>query len=65
MRPVFKAVSKGALDQMGTGTIKWKFNAPLSPWWGGWWERKVYKVRAQEILGETTCVKSGIGNNLT
>ena len=24
---------------------KWKFIAPLSPWWGGWWERLVRSVK--------------------
>ena len=24
---------------------QWKFIAPLSPWWGGWWERLVRSVK--------------------
>ena len=32
----------------------WKFIAPLSPWWGGWWERLVrsVKVALRKSLGK-------------
>ena len=42
----FQAASKTALDQMRTDTIKWKFNAPLSPWWGGCWECLVRSTKS-------------------
>jgi hypothetical protein len=33
--------------------LKWRFNPPSAPWWGGWWERIVgmVKVLLRRILG--------------
>jgi len=35
----------------GLACIKWKFNPPATPWWGGWWERMVRMVK--ELLRRT------------
>ncbi|OXA50438.1 uncharacterized protein LOC110854180 [Folsomia candida] len=36
--------------------IKWKFNPPAGPWWGGWWERVVgmVKVLLRKVLGRAS-----------
>ena len=32
-------------NMYGPLSPKWKFIAPISPWWGGWWERMVKSVK--------------------
>lgn len=36
--------------------IRWKFNPPSSPWWGGWWERLIgiLKSLLRRILGRAS-----------
>ena len=36
----FQKTSKLVQGVLGA-PIKWKFIAPRSPWWGGWWERLI------------------------
>ena len=37
----FVAAPDKILDQFGPLTPEWRFIAPNSPWWGGWWQRLV------------------------
>ena len=41
----FKAVSEIFKNRLGVYSPEWKFILPLSPWWGGWWERLVRSVK--------------------
>ena len=36
--------------------VEWRFIAPLSPWWGGWWERLVRSTKSalRKTLGRRT-----------
>ncbi|GFU84139.1 uncharacterized protein TNCV_4504381 [Trichonephila clavipes] len=38
--------------------IRWKFNPPSSPWWGGFWERLIgiLKDLLRKILGAPVCL---------
>ena len=42
----FKAFSKQIGAIFGHLAPSWRFIAPLSPWWGGWWERLVKSVKS-------------------
>ena len=42
----FKAFSKQLEGIFGHLAPNWKFIAPRSPWWGGWWERLVRSVKS-------------------
>ena len=42
-------------EYLSEKSIKWKFICPLSPWWGGYWERlmKTIKVPLKKVLGKS------------
>lgn len=42
----FVGVSKVFSAKFGISCPDWKFIAPRSPWWGGWWERLVRTVKS-------------------
>ena len=42
----FVAAPDKILRQFGPLTPEWRFIAPNSPWWGGWWERLVRSVKS-------------------
>ncbi len=42
----FVGVSKLMHSVFGTNAPGWRFIAPRSPWWGGWWERLVRSVKS-------------------
>ena len=46
--PPFKAY-------LAESSIEWKYICPLSPWWGGFWERlmKTIKIPMKKILGKS------------
>ena len=50
----FKAFSKQLQGIFGPMAPRWKFIAPRSPWWGGWWERLVRSVKnsLKKVLGK-------------
>ena len=42
-------------EYLGEQSIQWKFICPLSPWWGGFWERfmKTIKLPLKKVLGRS------------
>ena len=42
---IFKAAQKQFSAHFGPHTPSWKYIAPISPWWGGWWERLICSVK--------------------
>ena len=53
----FISVANQFQNYFGMLSPKWKFIAPRSPWWGGWWERLVRSVKSalKKSLG-TRCL---------
>ncbi|XP_076037767.1 uncharacterized protein LOC143023139 [Oratosquilla oratoria] len=53
----FKSVAKALQQYFSVLSPEWKFIAPRSPWWGGWWERLVRSVKSalKKCLG-TRCL---------
>ncbi|XP_076044749.1 uncharacterized protein LOC143027355 [Oratosquilla oratoria] len=53
----FKIVVKALQQYFSVLSPEWKFIAPRSPWWGGWWERLVRSVKSalKKYLG-TRCL---------
>ena len=49
----FQAASSLLQKQFSHMTIHWKFICPLSPTWGGWWERLVRSVKS--------CLRKSVG----
>ena len=41
----FEAAEKKLVAIFGTDGPRWRPIAPLSPWWGGWWERLIGSVK--------------------
>ena len=56
----FVGFSKQLTSIFGPLAPKWKFIAPLSPWWGGWWERMVRTTKnsLRKSIG-TQCLSRG------
>lgn len=52
--------------EMGHLRITWKFNAPLSPWWGGWWERLIRSIKSalRKSLGRSLVTRVQLETNL-
>jgi hypothetical protein len=54
---LLKKIDWKKIESIGTTErLKWKFNPPSAPWWGGWWERVVgmVKVLLRRILGRAS-----------
>ena len=49
------STNRTAMDYLETHRISWKFNLPLSPWWGGYFERMVGCVKR--------CLKKVLANS--
>ena len=72
----FKAAKK-LLDKLATDhtflefldhhRIIWKFNMPLAPWWGGYWERMVGCVKRclRKVLGNARLTRDELSTVLT
>ena len=57
----FIAAQGNMICQYGHRSSRWKYIAPRSPWWGGWWERLVKSVKTslRKCLGA-----SSLGNEI-
>ena len=56
----FQAASALIHREVSGMTVKWKFICPLSPTWGGWWERLVRSVKLslRKSIGKSTLSRS-------
>ena len=56
----FQACERALAEQFGASSPSWKFIAPQSPWWGGWWERLVRSVKSslRKTLGQRSLIKN-------
>ena len=54
------------ISEYGHLSPQWKFIAPRSPWWGGWWERLVKSVKSslRKSLGSTVLSRCDIETTL-
>lgn len=62
----FKAAEVQLLAHYGPSGPSWKYIAPLSPWWGGWWERLVRSVKAglKKSLGKACLTRTELETTL-
>ena len=58
----FVSADKHLSQTLGPLSPTWKFIAPRSPWWGGWYERLVRSVKT--ALKKTICLRSLSKNDL-
>ncbi|GFT51708.1 integrase catalytic domain-containing protein [Trichonephila clavipes] len=51
-----------SLPELQKKKIRWKFNPPSAPWWGGWWEHLVQMTKAilRKILGRAALDYEGV-----
>ena len=56
----YRAADRYRRASLGTLAPEWRFNAPRSPWWGGWFERLVKSVKSalRKSLGSNTFRRS-------
>ena len=56
----FKAAKREVKTHFGNAAPHWKFTAPRSPWWGGWWEILVRPVKSclKRTLGDRSLTRS-------
>jgi hypothetical protein len=62
----FVAAEKELVKYLGASSPKWKYIAPRSPWWGGWWERLVRSVKGalKKSLGSNCLTRSELETSL-
>jgi hypothetical protein len=63
---VFKGAEKHLQEYFGHLSPKWKWSAPSSPWWGGWWERLVRSVKSalKKTLGKRSLTRGELETTL-
>ena len=64
---LMKKLDWGKLEsKLQVKKIKWIFNPPSAPWWGGWWERLVRTVKdlLRKMLGPAKLEAKGLGKCL-
>ncbi|KAK4324412.1 hypothetical protein Pmani_004972 [Petrolisthes manimaculis] len=63
----FVSVANKLQQFFGLLSPEWKFIAPRSPWWGGWWERLVKSVKSalKKSLGTKCLTKCELETTLT
>ena len=62
----FVAAQGKMISEYGHLSPQWKFIAPRSPWWGGWWERLVKSVKSslRKSLGSKVLSRSELETTL-
>ena len=62
----FQAAESTLLKYFGHLSSEWKFIAPRSPWWGGWWERLIRSIKSalKKTLGVRCLQKSELETTL-
>ena len=62
----FKSLKGKMLSLLGHTCPKWKFIAPRSPWWGGFWERMVKSVKSatRKTVGSSFLTRSELETTL-
>ena len=62
----FTSVANKLQNYFGLLSPEWKFIAPRSPWWGGWWERLVRSVKSalKKSLGSRCLTKCELETTL-
>ena len=62
----FQAAESTLLKYFGHLSPEWKFIAPRSPWWGGWWERLIRSIKSalKKTLGVCCLQKSELETTL-
>ena len=62
----FVGVSKSLVSVFGENAPDWRYIAPRSPWWGGWWERLVRSVKSglRKSLGRSCLTRSELETSL-
>ncbi len=63
----FVGVSKLLCSVFGPDAPDWRFIAPRSPWWGGWWERLVRSIKAglRKSIGGACLTRAELETSLT
>lgn len=63
----FISVANKLQQYFSTLSPEWKFIAPRSPWWGGWWERLVRSVKSalKKSLGTRCLTKCELETTLS
>lgn len=62
----FQTAKMKLMTRYGPNCPEWRFNAPLSPWWGAFWERMVKSIKAnlRKSVGNSSLTRSELETTL-